>query len=452
MASSWRFSPTTTASSTSGSARLAPGEFANLTENVPSLVGSGNIVRKLGFSSDGSEIWFNPGDRKPLLLLPLTGGVARAFLPEGSNTPAWSHDGQRVVYFQKPTEGDDPMVIADRQGANPRQIPLEGLGDRARADRDAMHNNNPVWSPDGEWVYFASGAEPQNETDVDVWRVRPSGGLAERMTNQHAAANYPVVIDPATVLYVARDAEGGGPWLWSLDVNRKTTARISSGIDQYMSISASRDGRRMVATVSNPSSSLWRVPLLARAATEADAEPYALECSDGMDAGAALQPRRSLSTCLPAAPATGSGSVTSAESRHVWRDVDAALFEPAAISPDGRELAVVVRRDGKRTIWLASENGSNRRTLAATIDVQGAAGQGAIDWSPDGEWIVVGGRDAGGPALFKIPFVGGRTSAYRRGDLSQPGMVAERRPRRLRRTIERRPGAIAWPCGPTERR
>ncbi len=91
----------------------------------------------------------------------------------------------------------------------------------------------------------------------------------------------------------------------------------------------------------------------------------------------------------------------------VWRDVDATLSEPAAVSPDGRELAVVVRRDGKRSIWLMSANGSNRRTLAASIDVEGAAGQGAIDWSPDGQWIVTGGRDAAGPALFKIPVNGG---------------------------------------------
>ena len=54
-----------------------------------------------------------------------------------------------------------------------------------------------------------------------------------------------------------------------------------------------------------------------------------------------------------------------------------------------------------------SNDGSNRRTLAESIDIQGAAGQGAVDWTPDGKWIVAGGRDAQGPALFKIPVDGG---------------------------------------------
>jgi Tol biopolymer transport system component len=55
---------------------------------------------------------------------------------------------------------------------------------------------------------------------------------------------------------------------------------------------------------------------------------------------------------------------------------------------------------------VTSENGSDRRTLAAGIDMQGAAGQSAVDWSPDGKWIVGGGEDARGPALFKIPLDG----------------------------------------------
>jgi len=54
-----------------------------------------------------------------------------------------------------------------------------------------------------------------------------------------------------------------------------------------------------------------------------------------------------------------------------------------------------------------SADGTNSRTLAATIDMQGAAGQATADWSPDGDWIVTGGRDAKGPALFKIPVNGG---------------------------------------------
>ena len=50
-----------------------------------------------------------------------------------------------------------------------------------------------------------------------------------------------------------------------------------------------------------------------------------------------------------------------------------------------------------------SADGTNARTLAPSIEIEGAAGQGAADWSPDGTQIVAGGRDEKGPALFVIP-------------------------------------------------
>ncbi len=42
--------------------RVGTGVFTNLTEHVPPLASSGFVVRKLGFSGDGKDIWFNPGD------------------------------------------------------------------------------------------------------------------------------------------------------------------------------------------------------------------------------------------------------------------------------------------------------------------------------------------------------------------------------------------------------
>jgi Tol biopolymer transport system component len=82
-------------------------------------------------------------------------------------------------------------------------------------------------------------------------------------------------------------------------------------------------------------------------------------------------------------------------------------MEPAAVSPDGQRIVVVVRRGGKRLLVIMSADGTNVQTLAPSIEIQGAAGQAAADWSPDGSWIVAGGLDADGQALFKIPANGG---------------------------------------------
>jgi Tol biopolymer transport system component len=67
-----------------------------------------------------------------------------------------------------------------------------------------------------------------------------------------------------------------------------------------------------------------------------------------------------------------------------------------------------------------SADGTNSRTLAASIEIQGVAGQGAADWSPDGTRIVAGGRDEQGPGLFTIAMDGGAPVPLVRGDAFNP--------------------------------
>jgi Tol biopolymer transport system component len=375
--------------------QVGTGRFSNLTRDFPPLAASGFIIRKLGFSGDGSAIWFNPADGKPLLLMDLIGGTPRAFLGEGANIPAWSPDGSSLVYVYK-SNRDDPMLIADRSGANAHQILAPG----------ALKNNNPVWSPDGRWIYFVRGPEPQDEMNMNVWRLSSSGGSPEQLTNQRAAVNFLAPIDARTLLYVARAEDWSGPWLWALDVESKVARRVPSGVDQYTSVSASRDGRRIVATAANPSASLWRVPMLDRLAEDRDAQPYPLP----VPTGRALAPRfggKSLFYLSARGTSDGLWKVEDGQASEVRREVDVALSEPPAVSPDATRVVVVVRQEGKRHLSIMSADGTNAQPLAPTIDVEGASGQGTADWSPDGAWIVTGGRDAQGPGLFKIPVEGG---------------------------------------------
>ena len=387
--------------------QIGTDHFTNLTADIPPLASSGSIVRKLGFSGDGSEIWFNPADGKPLLLLPWTGGPPRPFLEMGTNTPAWSPDGKRFVYVYKP-DRDDPIYLADRTGADPTQILAPG----------PFKNLNPVWSPDGEWIYFVRGTEPQDGTGMDVWRLRPAGGSPEQVTEQHLAVNFLAALDTRTLLYVARDEDGAGPWLWALDVERRQSRRIPSGVDQYTSVSASRDGQHIVATVANPSTSLWRVPLLDRLVEERDALLHPLPAPTGL----ASAPRFGKTTLFYlSARGTRDGlwKVEDGKTSDVWRSVDGALSEPPAVSSDGR-VALVVKREGKRRLSIMAADGTGVRALAPSIDIEGAAGQGAADWSPDGTRIVTGGRDARGPALFLITVQTGAIVRLRDGNWVNP--------------------------------
>ena len=82
------------------------------------------IIRRLGFSGNGADIWFAAGSLAPTRIIPQTSadGVSRPFLGEGAQAPAWSRADDRLVYFDNTL--NDTLMIADRIGADAKPIPI----------------------------------------------------------------------------------------------------------------------------------------------------------------------------------------------------------------------------------------------------------------------------------------------------------------------------------------
>ena len=356
--------------------------FRNLTPDEENLRHLGNF--NLGFTGDGTQIWLAGFLERPTQLLPLVGGPLRPFLPGISNV-SYSPDGSQLVYN---AQGDgDHLFVAAISGANPRRV---------FGDAPALHNHWPTWSRDG-WIYFVHG---DSASVTDVWRVRPDGTQAEELTTGQIEVGSLAVLDARTLLFVRLDEDGSGPWLWALDLGTKISRRVSSGVEQYRSIAASADGRRLVASVANPRTGLWTVPILDRVAElRDDVKPY------GPPGLQALAPRVR-GTALFYRSALGTGGVwrfKDDQNVEIWNASQGAVLEPPAVSPDGLSVAFVVFKNRRRTLTVKDVEGGAPRALAESIDVEGAA-----DWSPDAKSLVVGGVDGSNqPGLFIIPAAGG---------------------------------------------
>ena len=359
--------------------QVGSGIFRNVTQGKdPELPAP---IRTTGFSADGSQIWLGGGPGRRLQSVPLMGGVPRPFLNEMVVNIAWSRDGSRMVYHTR--HPGDPVFVADRE-REARQIvnPIPG-----------RHNHFPIWSPDGRWIYFVSGLPATEE--MDLWRVDASGGSPERLTQHNNEVGYPTFIDERTVVYIARDDRGTGPWLWAFDVERKLTRRVTIGPETYTSVSASADGRRLVVTVANASNSLWSVPIRDRPAGETDAVRFKVPTVNAAAprfAGASLFYRSTGSS------GNGLWRYQNGESVEILPGADAVTLEPPAISPDQSRVAIALRRSGKLRMHVLSTDGAILEPMSDAIDVAGAA-----SWWPDGNWILTGGSDAKGTGLFKIP-------------------------------------------------
>ncbi len=231
--------------------QVGSGQFHNLTHgSAPELVNPS--VRTLGFSPDGSLVtfWVRRQDGSSdgnisIWAVPTLGGQPRPYL-EGVAEFDWSHDGSRLAYHT-PGPGD-PLFVSDgslRLDAQPIFTAPAGL-----------HSHFPLWAPDSAFIYFVQGSLPDK---LDIWRVPPAGGTPERITSHNGHVSYPVLLNRRTLLYLASDPDGSGPWLHGVDVDRRIPHRLSSGLDRYTSLAASADGRRLVVTLAKPKRTLWRL-------------------------------------------------------------------------------------------------------------------------------------------------------------------------------------------------
>jgi hypothetical protein len=103
----------------------------------------------------------------------------------------------------------------------------------------------------------------------------------------------------------------------------------------------------------------------------------------------------------------------------IWRGADGAIFEPAAVCPtDGKgayRVAIVVRRQGRRTLNTLTTDGGDVRPLAPAIDVTSA-----VCCSPDGKLIAASGIDSKGPGLFTISLESGEARRVIAGEARNP--------------------------------
>jgi Tol biopolymer transport system component len=349
-------------------------------------------VRALDFSADASlvSIWSRrpdgsePGDVSRLAA-PTAGGPLHPYLPSVAEID-WSPDGERMVYHT--TAPGDPLFVRGPE-AGDRQIYAAPAG---------MHNHFPIWSPDGAFIYFVRGV-PRDRWDI--WRIRPSGDGLEQITYHDTQVTYPVMLDRRTLLYLATDADGSGPWIYAMDVERRVAHRVSSGLETYTSLGASRGGERLVATVARRRRSLWRMPLVDDGAGTRAGAPTQLHAD-----GATPRVGRGF-VLFTASRGDGQGvfSLADGTARELWSHANSRIVGAPAIAPDNRSIAFTAADQGETRLYVMDSDGANSRVVADSLALRGNP-----VWWPDGRSIVSAAMRDGEPRLMRI-FLNGEAPA-----------------------------------------
>ncbi len=341
--------------------------------------------------------------------------------------PSYSPDGTTMA-FDAQWAGPRRIWIADARGRNPRQVTADSS--------EAVGHVQPRWSPDGRRLAFRW----VEKTTSDIAIADVGGRSQVRVTADGVLDTDPVWSPDGEALFFA-SYRGGGLNLWRVAVDGSGRAagppeQLTTGAGDDVQPAVAPDGQRLVFAVRGTNADVWRLPVSpATGRRRGDPEPmlattrvenrgawspdgkqvafnsdrqgemniWVRSLEDGSDrritsgSGGDYQPTwspdgerlvffsaRGGNTDIWSVPAAG--GELSRLTDHPALDINP--FH----SPDGKWIAFVSDRSGRSEVWLMGSDGSGQRQLAS-VGVWGHF----LRWSADSRAVTF--RKEGGSPI-----------------------------------------------------
>ncbi|HUF05610.1 MAG TPA: protein kinase [Aridibacter sp.] len=268
--------------------------------------------------------------------------------------PVWSNDGTSIAFFRKSREsteiwksgstGDEAKKLSEGDIQTPDYMGTPYL---------LIGTNHLSWSPDSNSIAYAARTEGVS----NIWIVSKDGKSSERVTDNDKKSETlccPVwTPDAGKLIYSSEDSSA-----------------LASGGDTY-AISVREIKAKQTR---NLISSEGRIRLLG------------LDPS-GTNAVFALKPLSPASTATPEKIYVQAVDISSGAVSRL-AELEVAYFHNIHLSPDGRSVAFVSKRDQSSLISVLPLNGGTPRLLVEEKDPKVFVS--SLSWSPDGNLIIFG--------------------------------------------------------------
>lgn len=359
-------------------------------------------------------------------------------LLENAFNPVFSPDGHRIA-VDASWAGARRIWLVDERGRNPAQLTTD--------TSEAIGHVRPRWSPDSGRIVFQN----MERTRFDVRIADLSGGPPGWITNDYFLDVDPVWGPDGRFVYFS-SARSGGLNVWRLKVGADgrpagRMQQLTSGAGQDVQLAIAPGGDRLAFAELKQNADLWVLPVApdsgepvgppgeliattredSRGAWSPDGRNIAFNSDrtgsmniwiHDLDGGATRQ--------LTTGPGGDFQPNWSPDGRRVvffsnragnadiWAadlatgELHQLSTDPATdvnpfYAPDGRSIAFHSDREGRLEVWLMDADGEAQRGLTS----DGVTRSHFMRWSPDGGSVLFRCLCGGDPRVMKVPIDGG---------------------------------------------
>lgn len=332
------------------------------------------------YAPDGKHIaFYSSRDPSGIYVMEATGENVRPVTP-ACHHPSWSPDGREIVCS---TFGRDAPSTRNTKPSSLWIVDVATGAKRLLCESDAMQ---PAWSPNGNRIAF--WFMPPSAGRSDIATISSAGGEIE-VISKDASTNWNPVWSPdGKFLYFASDRLGNMSF-WRVPIDEKTGKALGepeavvtpSTFNRHLGFS--RDGRRMIYVQTDEQSNMRAVKFDPRS-ERTIGEPFWITRGDQRIVRPKLSPDGTRFV-MRVPRRTQDDIVVMDLDGSNWCDLtnDKFFDRYPRWSPDGKKIAFTSDRSGRYEIWIIDAEGTNLRQLSFD-----SSGDTTFPlWSPDGTRI-----------------------------------------------------------------
>lgn len=332
-----------------------------------------------------------------LYRIPLLGGTARKLVERADGGLAVSPDGESIAFTRIDREvGRTSVFIISSDGSNERAI--------SSVDLESLYQSID-WAPDGQTILYAL---KRHGPDRDLWHIAEIPADGGRETQIGDPSETRIVCakwlpDKSGIIVNAVDPATRQPQLYYVSYPDGARRQITNGTNGMTGISVAASGRSILTGQSSSHRQIWTVPL--------GGGTPARQVSSGTE-----KHFDAVAWAAENVLVYDEDANSSYDHYNIWR-VDPAGGKPQqitfgssnnyqpAVAPDGKRIAFVSSRTGKKQIWLTDAEGKQFQQLTDIVHSVSEP-----QFSSDGQIVYFTAAVAGQNQLWRVPAAGGEAA------------------------------------------